>query len=64
MPVALNSIFWPRNSWLKHPGTVDIHFPEPIQPGLTRKQFMAKLEQQIESKMAVLDTLTPNSNRR
>ena len=65
VPVALNSGFvWPRNSWLKHPGTVDIHFLEPIQPGLTRKQFMAKLEQQIESKMAMLDTLTPNRNWR
>jgi len=65
VPVALNSgLVWPRNSWLKYPGTVDIHFLEPIQPGLTRKQFMAKLEQQIESKMAVLDTLTPDNNRR
>ena len=65
VPVALNSgLVWPRNSWLKHPGTVDIHFLEPIQPGLTRKQFMAKLEQQIESKMSVLDTLTPDGNRR
>ena len=65
VPVALNSgLVWPRNSWLKHPGTVDIHFLEPIQPGLTRKQFMAKLEQQIESKMSVLDTLTPDGIRR
>ena len=65
VPVALNSgLFWPRKSWLKYPGIVDIHFLEPIQPGLTRKQFMAKLEQQIESKMAVLDTLTPDNNRR
>ena len=65
VPVALNSgLFWPRKSWLKYPGIVDIHFLEPIQPGLTRKQFMAKLEQQIESKMAVLDTLMPDNNRR
>ena len=65
VPVALNSgLVWPRNSWLKYPGTVDIHFLEPIQPGLTRKQFMAKLEQQIYSKMSVLDTLTPDGNRR
>ena len=64
VPVALNSgLVWPRNSWLKYPGTVDIHFLEPIQPGLTRKQFMAKLEQQIESKMAVLDAVTPDNRR-
>ena len=62
VPVALNSgIVWPRNSWLKYPGTVDIHFLEPIQPGLTRKQFMAKLEQRIENKMAELDSATPDS---
>ena len=64
VPVALNSgLVWPRNSWLKYPGTVDIHFLELIQPGLTRKQFMAKLEQQIESKMAVLDAVTPDNKR-
>ena len=62
VPVALNSgLVWPRGSFLKYPGTVDIHFLEPIQPGLTRKQFMAKLEQQIESKMAVLDAVTPDN---
>ena len=61
VPVALNSGFvWPRNSWLKYPGAVDIHFLEPIQPGLTRQQFMAKLEQRIENKMAVLDSTTPD----
>ena len=62
VPVALNSgVVWPRNSWLKYPGTVDICFLKPIQPGLTRKQFMAKLEQRIENKMAVLDSITPDS---
>ena len=65
VPVALNSgHVWPRNSWLKYPGTVDIHFLDSIQPGLTRKQFMAKLEAQIESKMAVIDASTPNNDRR
>ena len=64
VPVALNSgLVWPRNSWLKHPGTVDIHFLQPIQPGLTRKQFMTKLEQRIESKMAVLDAVTTDNQR-
>ena len=64
VPVALNSgLVWPRNSWLKYPGTVEINFLKPIQPGLTRKQFMAKLEQQIESQMAVHDAVTPNSKR-
>ena len=62
VPVALNSgAVWPRNSWLKYPGTVDIHFLEPVQPGLTRKQFMVKLEQRIENKMAALDSTAPDS---
>ena len=64
VPVALNSgHVWPRNSWLKYPGTVDIHFLEPIQPGLTRKEFMFKLERQIENKMALLDLVTSHSKR-
>ena len=65
VPVALNSgLVWPRNSWLKYPGIVDLHFLEPIQPGLTRKEFMVKLEQQIENKMAVLGSVTPDSKWR
>ena len=56
VPVALNSgHVWPRNSWLKYPGIVDVCFLEPIAPGLTRKQFMATLEQRIESQMAALE---------
>jgi 1-acyl-sn-glycerol-3-phosphate acyltransferase len=57
VPVALNSgHVWPRNSWLKYPGCVDVHFLEPIPPGLTRKVFMATLDARIEDKMAELDT--------
>lgn len=56
VPVALNSgHVWPRNSWLKYPGTVDIFFLDPIPAGLTRKQFMVTLEERIESKMVVLE---------
>jgi len=62
VPVALNSgHVWPRNSWLKYPGIVDVCFLEPIAPGLTRKQFMATLEQRIESKMAALEA--PHQHR-
>jgi 1-acyl-sn-glycerol-3-phosphate acyltransferase len=64
VPVALNSgLVWPRNSWLKYPGTVEIHFLEPIRSGLTRKQFMSKLEQRIESRMAALDALAPDEKQ-
>jgi len=57
VPVALNSgHVWPRNSWLKYSGRVDVHFLEPIPPGLTRKLFMATLEERIEGKMAELES--------
>ena len=56
VPVALNSgHVWPRNSWFKYPGTVRVEFLESIEPGLDRKAFMAQLETDIETRMAVLD---------
>ena len=59
VPVALNSgHVWPRNSWRKYPGTVDVDFLEPIRPGLNRKEFMALLEDRIETRMAALDQQT------
>ena len=57
VPVALNSgHVWPRNSWTKRPGIVDVRFLPPIAPGLSRKGFMAELERQIEAGMAAIDT--------
>ena len=59
VPVALNAgHVWPRNSWRKYPGMVDVDFLEPIQPGLSRKEFMTILEERIESRMAILDQQT------
>lgn len=50
IPVALNSgLFWGRRSPLKHPGQITIQFLPPIQPGLSRVEFMAKLTDRIES---------------
>ena len=58
VPVALNSgHVWPRNSWLKYPGKVTVEFLEPIEPGLDRKSFMAKLKQRIEDRTLVLDKI-------
>ena len=57
VPVALNSgHVWPRNSWTKRPGIVDVQFLSPIAPGLSRKAFMAELEKQIEAGMAAIDS--------
>ncbi|MEZ5934171.1 MAG: lysophospholipid acyltransferase family protein [Alphaproteobacteria bacterium] len=50
VPVALNSgLFWARRSFIKRPGTIQVSFLEPIQPGLERKPFMAELERRIEA---------------
>ena len=55
VPVALNSgLFWGRRSFAKKPGTIQVEFLEPIQPGLDRKAFMAALEDAIETATARL----------
>ena len=56
VPVALNSgHVWGRNSWLKRPGRIDVEFLAPIEPGLSRRDFMERLETAIETRMAELD---------
>jgi 1-acyl-sn-glycerol-3-phosphate acyltransferase len=50
IPVALNSgVFWRRRGFLKRPGCVRVAFLPPIAPGLGRREFMATLEDRIES---------------
>lgn len=50
IPVALNTgVYWGRRSFLKRPGRMVIEFLEAIPPGLPRAQFMATLQQRIES---------------
>lgn len=50
VPVALNSgVFWGKEKFTKKPGTVDIEFLEPIQPGMKPKEFMQELESRIEA---------------
>jgi 1-acyl-sn-glycerol-3-phosphate acyltransferase len=57
VPVALNSgLFWGRRSPLKHPGQITIKFLPPIQPGLSRVEFMAKLTDRIEGACGELRT--------
>jgi 1-acyl-sn-glycerol-3-phosphate acyltransferase len=49
VPVALNSgIFWPRHSMRRKPGKIVLEYLPPIEPGLNRKDFMARLEASIE----------------
>jgi 1-acyl-sn-glycerol-3-phosphate acyltransferase len=51
VPTALNSgIFWGRGKFAKKPGKITLEFLKPIDPGLPKKEFMAKLENMIEKR--------------
>ncbi|MDR1982455.1 MAG: 1-acyl-sn-glycerol-3-phosphate acyltransferase [Holosporaceae bacterium] len=44
VPVVHNSgYFWPRRGFIKKPGTIIVRFMDPIVPGLSRDEFMDKL---------------------
>lgn len=49
-PVALSlGLAWPQRDWHKNPGaSCAMEFLEPIQPGLSKQEFMALLEERIE----------------
>ena len=50
VPVGLNSgLFWGRRSFVKKPGQILLEFSPPIPPGLPRREFMRRLEGEIES---------------
>jgi 1-acyl-sn-glycerol-3-phosphate acyltransferase len=55
VPVALNSgLFWPRHSIMRKSGTLVVEFLPAIPPGLPRREFMALLEERIETASARL----------
>jgi len=48
VPVKLNSgDIWPKDSFFRYPGEINIEFKNPIMPGLSREEFMQKLENEI-----------------
>jgi 1-acyl-sn-glycerol-3-phosphate acyltransferase len=50
VPVALNSgIYWPKRTFMKYPGTIEVKFLSPIAPGLGEHEFMKRLEEEIET---------------
>lgn len=50
VPVALNSgCYWPRRSFLKHPGQVIVEILEPIHAGLKRAEFEERLSGIVEA---------------
>jgi 1-acyl-sn-glycerol-3-phosphate acyltransferase len=49
LPVALNSgLFWPRRTFMRYPGTLVVEFLDPLPPGLSRDQFLARTREVIE----------------
>jgi 1-acyl-sn-glycerol-3-phosphate acyltransferase len=50
VPFGLNAgLFWPRRRFLRHPGTIVISFGPAIPPGLPRREFARRLEEDVES---------------
>lgn len=50
LPIALNSgLFWPRRTFLRHPGTVVVEILDPIPPGLDKDAFFERLQIDIET---------------
>ena len=49
LPVALNSgLFWPRRTFMRYPGTIVVEFLDPLPPGLSRREFLARVSGVIE----------------
>jgi 1-acyl-sn-glycerol-3-phosphate acyltransferase len=58
VPVAHNSgLCWPGRGWGFKSGTITLEILPPIDAGLPRKEFMAQLEDQIETASSRLATL-------
>jgi len=54
-PVATNvGVFWPRTGIYRKPGVAVVEFLEPIDAGLTREEFMALLEERVETRSNAL----------
>src|SRR5262249_16719825 len=55
LPIALNSgLFWPRRSFQRFPGTIVAEILDPIPPGLSKDEFAARLQHDIEAATARL----------
>ncbi|MGZ8364391.1 MAG: lysophospholipid acyltransferase family protein [Caulobacteraceae bacterium] len=51
VPVATNlGLFWPQQSFQLQSGTATIEFLDPIPTGLSKAEFMARLEQAVEDR--------------
>ncbi len=51
VPAATNvGVFWPRTGILRKPGHAIVEFLEPIAPGVRKNDFMARLEDMVETR--------------
>lgn len=54
-PLATNSgVHWPAHGFRRYPGVVVFEFLPPIPPGLKRAEFMAELENRLETASTAL----------
>src|SRR5690606_36117739 len=50
VPVAhVAGLYWPRRKFLRYPGTLRARFLPPIEPGLDKEAFMARLVAETEA---------------
>lgn len=50
VPIAhLAGLYWPRRSFMRYPGTIEVEVLEPIPPGLKRDEFLRELVARIET---------------
>jgi 1-acyl-sn-glycerol-3-phosphate acyltransferase len=63
IPIATNAaIFWPHKKLLMRPGKVIYEVGEPIEPGLSRDDFMEQIQIKIINRSKELREMTPNYN--
>ena len=49
VPVATNvGLFWPKRGIMRRPGLAVVEFLDPIAPGLSKREFLATLEREVE----------------
>ncbi|MFS2317086.1 lysophospholipid acyltransferase family protein [Maricaulis sp. D1M11] len=50
VPVALNSgLYWPAHGFKRHAGVIVVEFLEPIEPGLSKDEFLTTLRERINT---------------
>ena len=55
VPIALNSgIYWPRNSFRKHGGTIEVVMLEHFPAGMKTNELLPKLQESIEKQTSAL----------